>query len=595
MNPVEDNNVSYIRARQHPVHCLFIGASLSTASSLFQRKVETVTCDHVERCDEALETIINQAKERPYDCVMADMRHQDAAYLEQVVNLANLGAFGQFLLLADPDNADACEAVAGVERVLRDPIQPIEIVKAIVASANPPRLVDGDGEGGEGSDGGQTDALANAAGDQERLKVETPSLAPTTADLTGDDDPSPADDNPAPDGAQSTKWWQMSASARELKRTVSPVVEKVKGADRSLWQRFVPLISFLYKKVAIVLLSALFLTFVAYGAMIVFFMTNDNWSLPLELSRGHVLVEKTERDLSSLSIRRNQLRQDLTSATAELSNAERAKLDGERQILVTRRTIEQELSTVQAERDAKLNQIARLNKVLADFDKISSKDSLNKGLKKAYDQRLITKAEMNKGVLSVLETMHRLAVVEGEIAFKKIEAKRLDASLTFLSSLLVQIDRPEFTSVPTASSNFAHLARDVIAAKTLIASAETTLASAKLRTGQLENSFKVISQNLASLEKSPAARALKAPVTVLFVPYDNVDSVRRGDPLLSCALTIFFCSQVGSIGPEINGETTAVHPLFGKPMRGVFVEAEFNEAGASNSELVHAGSAPLWF
>ena len=187
MNPVEDTNVSYIRPRQHPVHCLFIGASLSTASSLFQRKVETVTCDHIESCDEALETIINQAKGRPYDCVMADMRHQDAAYLEQVVKLANLGAFGQFLLLADPDNAEACEAIAGVERVLRDPIQPIEIVKAIVASANPPKLVDSgetdggesDGECGEGVGDIETADGANSSAEPQRLKVDTPSLAPT--------------------------------------------------------------------------------------------------------------------------------------------------------------------------------------------------------------------------------------------------------------------------------------------------------------------------------------------------------------------------------------------------------------------------------
>ena len=349
------------------------------------------------------------------------------------------------------------------------------------------------------------------------------------------------------------------------------------------------------QELAITLLSALFLTFVAYGAMIVFFLSNDNWSMPFQLSRGHVLVEKIERDLSSLNIRRNQLRQDLTVATAELKNAERAKKDGQLQLLLTKRTVEQEIRSISAERKEVLNQISRLNKIVTDFKRLAGNNKAGKNLQASYEKRLITKSELNRSTLAVLETLHRLAAFDGEVATKKLAVQRHDISLAFLNSLLVEIKQPEINSVQAANSDLAPLARDVITNKTQIASAETALESARLRSAQLENSYEVISANLSSLQQTPAARAMKAPVTVLFVPYDNADSVETGDPLYSCLLTIVLCSRVGEVGKVIDGETTAVHPLFSKPMRGVFVEAEFDSAELAETELVHAGSSPLLF
>ena len=103
------------------------------------------------------------------------------------------------------------------------------------------------------------------------------------------------------------------------------------------------------------------------------------------------MVEKVERDLSSLSLRRNQLRQDLTSATAELENAKRAQRDGQLQLQLTRRTVLQEIQSLGAERTEAMNQIGRLNKVLGDFEKLSGKKSLTKSLKGSFEKRLITK------------------------------------------------------------------------------------------------------------------------------------------------------------------------------------------------------------
>lgn len=580
------DNIAYLRAAERPVHTLFVGATLLSASGLFQRKIEVVCCEHAMDIESGLDLMLSQAKERPFDCVMVDMRkaeEDEEGTSQEVLRMASSDAFGQLVVLANEHNRQEYEDMLGVSKVLVDPVQPIDIVKTIVDCAPQPKEV-------------------NLQRDVEVGLPSSPALAPSYKDLSdaaGEADE--ADEEQSEDILPNTMreggltWWTLPGKTNELKDKISPSLEQLGNIDQGLWQKFVPFVSFVYKKLAIVLLSALFLTFVAYGAMIVFFLSNDNWSMPLQLSRGHVLVEKIERDLSSLNIRRNQLRQDLTVATADLKNAERTKRDGQLQLLLTKRTVEQEIRSITAERQEILNQIARQNKIVHDFKRLANGKDPGKNLQKSYEKRLITKSELNRSTLAVLETMHRLATFEGEIATKKLEVNRHDNSLSFLHSLLVEIKQPEINSVQAANSDLAPLARDVITNKTQVASAETALESARLRSDQLENSYEVISANLSSLQQTPAARAMQAPVTVLFVPYDNADSVETGDPLYSCLLTIVFCSRVGEVGKVIDGETTAVHPLFSKPMRGIFVEANFDSAELAETELVHAGSSPLLF
>ncbi len=584
MSAVKRDNLAFFRAIETPVHTLFVGADLQTANQLFQRKVEAVRSEHVAQIDSARDAIVSQAKVRPFDCVMVDLRKQEAGDPEDVLRLAKLGSFGTLVVLANEQNAGVFEDVWGIATVLVAPVQPIDIVKTIVAAAPQPEVP------------GQNQSDTKDTGpDDQSGHDSSPPLAPSLSDLDDAAQPQPHDIQPTTIGDDKSDWWSVSENYDQLKNELAPGLSKLNAIDKGIWRRFVPLISFIYKKLAIVLLSALFLTFVAYGAMIIFFLSNDNWSMPFELSRGHVLVEKVERDLSSLNLRRNDLHQDLTSVTAELEIARRAERDGELRLLLTRRTLAQEIKAETGQRDELLNQIARLNKIVDDFDKFSGKKNFSRDLKRAYAKRLITKDELNKSTLSILETMHRLVVVDGEIASKKLAVQGHETSLKFLNALQLEIDRPELKHVLPTNAEFANLARQIIETKAQTAAARTALASAGLRSAQLEHSFEVISKNLHSLEKTPAARAMIAPVTVLFVPYDNADSVQAGDPLYGCALNIFFCSRVGTVGKAIDGETASVHPLFSKPMRGSFVEAKFEDAKSGKVEIVHSGSAPLWF
>ena len=144
MSAVTSDNVAFLRAAEKPVHCLLVGASLQSASGLFQRKVEAVRCEHIADYSAGLDLIVSQAKQRPFDCVMVDMRQTQNEDPDFIQNLATLGAFGQLVILANKKNCGQYEAISGVGTVLVDPIQPIDIVKTIVASVQDPQILQDD-------------------------------------------------------------------------------------------------------------------------------------------------------------------------------------------------------------------------------------------------------------------------------------------------------------------------------------------------------------------------------------------------------------------------------------------------------------------
>ncbi|MEO1420893.1 MAG: hypothetical protein AAFU66_08080, partial [Pseudomonadota bacterium] len=562
----------FSRAAEEPVHVLFVGSELAGTHAIFKRRDEIVRCDHVANVTDALTVALMQAETRAFDCIMVDMRHESDGSPLHVVPLAAAKVTSTCVVLAHPGNANAFEGMPGIDKIMIAPVAPMDMINTIVSAA-PERPTDGDFIHVKRSQ------PINALGAERVEEDVAPAVEAVGANALGEAD------------TAETESSEKSSVTKGFESSIALAQE----ADQQIWQRFVPLASFLYKKLAIIVLSALFLTFVTYGAMIVFFMSSSSWSLPFELSRGHALVEKTERDLSSLQVRLNQIKQDQSVNGVELVQAKRDARDGQLRLTLTKRTVEEELLLQESARLEIRDHIARLKKVIADFNSVNGNGGFASTLDEAYRKRLITRKALNSGTLAVLETLHRVATVQNEISVKQLELQKVDRRVEFLMTLLEEIPKPEITVITSAGSDLAHLAREVIEAKTQISSAAKRLSSARDRDRQLDHSRQVVAENLASLRKTPAARALDQPVMVLFVPYTNTDRFTQGKPLFTCVGTIVVCRRVGTVGPEIKGETTAVHPLFGKPLRGTFVEANFDHAKSVTKELMHVGRAPLFF
>ncbi|MEM7299938.1 MAG: hypothetical protein AAF468_02555 [Pseudomonadota bacterium] len=590
------------RAEQSPLKVLFVGHALGGVTKVFRRKDEAIACAH----ESSVELAIAQLETESYDCALIDQRDPTDSDKLNLVSLAASGMISSLIVLTTEEHAEIYRCIPGVKEVLEAPVDPGMIIKSILHAADSNEDC-GDADHSNPDEEDENTTAATSEGSTEtddenasQAELYGPPNAPAQL-RTESQSERDADDKKEASAEEENAdedWLDeelVQAEKSNVTKGFEASIEKVKEADHSIWKRFVPLANFLYKKTAVIVLSALFLTFLFYGVMIVFFMTSTGWTLPFELSRGHMLVQRAERDLGQLKLRQNQVREKLFVAESELATAERNLRDGELLLSISRRTVEQEIMENTALRSEVVAHIERLKEVINEFNRLNKNDGFGSDLNSAYRKRLITKKSLHAGTLAVLETMHRIAAVSNEIAIKTIERDRVDRRIAYLKSLQEEAVQPEIRTLVSAGADLVHLAKEIIQAKNTISFAKQEIATAKTKTTHLSDSLAVVQGNIKSIDTTPVGRAIQAPVNVLFVPYDNLSNYRKGEPLYQCVLSIIWCSKAGEIGEQIDGETNAVHPLFGKPLRGVFVEALVDDPSSIKLEMLHVGRPPLFF
>lgn len=96
------------------------------------------------------------------------------------------------------------------------------------------------------------------------------------------------------------------------------------------------------------------------------------------------------------------------------------------------------------------------------------------------------------------------------------------------------------------------------------------------------------------LAQSPYLKALESKVTLAFVPNQNLKNVKLGTPLYGCAWGLVWCRKVGTVKAVLDGEVQDIHPHDESVQRGLMLEIDVSEWGASEAVLF-AGGKPLWF
>jgi hypothetical protein len=96
------------------------------------------------------------------------------------------------------------------------------------------------------------------------------------------------------------------------------------------------------------------------------------------------------------------------------------------------------------------------------------------------------------------------------------------------------------------------------------------------------------------LVQSPYLKAIENKVTLAFVPNQNLKNVKLGTPLYGCAWGLVWCKKVGTVKAVLDGEVQDIHPHDESIQRGLMLEVDVSEWGASETVLF-AGSKPLWF
>ena len=96
------------------------------------------------------------------------------------------------------------------------------------------------------------------------------------------------------------------------------------------------------------------------------------------------------------------------------------------------------------------------------------------------------------------------------------------------------------------------------------------------------------------LAQSPYLKAIENKVTLAFIANQNLRNIKLGTPLYGCIWGLVWCHKVGTVKAVLDGEVQDIHPHDETIQRGVMLEVDVSDWGASEAVLF-AGSKPLWF
>jgi hypothetical protein len=96
------------------------------------------------------------------------------------------------------------------------------------------------------------------------------------------------------------------------------------------------------------------------------------------------------------------------------------------------------------------------------------------------------------------------------------------------------------------------------------------------------------------LAQSPYLKAIESKVTLAFIANQNLRNIKLGTPLYGCFWGLVWCHKVGTVKAVLDGEVQDIHPHDENVQRGLMLEIDVSDWGASEAVLF-AGSKPLWF
>jgi hypothetical protein len=359
--------------------------------------------------------------------------------------------------------------------------------------------------------------------------------------------------------------------------------------------RAVAAVSTCYKNAAFVLLAILFVSFCFYGILIAYFLVSSTWGAPVTLSRGHELVVKVDQQVNDMKLNANVIGQRMSEAELEEQKAIQSHEDARLLVGYVLGTVEKEIAT----RIRRVKTLRTTEKRLAGlktvFERQLQKGGMSAGLLDLYKKHLIDRKTFEAGTLGLMDAGQKLSNLDGNLADVRDEASGYDANIAMLKAFELQLKGGRMDAIEAASSDLILLTKQAVDARSAFEQSKAQMNSAMARKALLVNSKKLLEGRIAELQGSALGRAISSRIDVIFVPYGNERNFTEGRPLYTCALTIFYCHRAGSVGVSVPGESNAVHPFFGKPIRGYFVEAILDDKNAASQEIIHAGRPPFFF
>lgn len=97
------------------------------------------------------------------------------------------------------------------------------------------------------------------------------------------------------------------------------------------------------------------------------------------------------------------------------------------------------------------------------------------------------------------------------------------------------------------------------------------------------------------LRNHPLLQASDRRMHVAFLAYRGQAAAREGSKLYACRIILVGCHSVGTLKRHLPGEHTEKHPVYGKELRGRWVEIELDHPTWATAGVLHAKRPPLLF
>jgi hypothetical protein len=530
--------------QNHARSVLYIGSAANEFCEYFTRHIGDAEFTYKELVYDAFLA----ARSHDFDVVVVDQRGEKLATKLVLPVLSSLTRIPAIVVVCEPKNVSQYLRVPGVGRVVASPVNQQQLLQALGL------------EKSKRKEDPRPTTLQKPSGKPAAELSETPPLL--------------VDAPIVPTAGASVKPKQLKIPPINIGMLIS-------------------LISAMYKRAAFVLLASLFAAFCFYGLLIVFFLFSSSWAAPVTLTKGHELVLKAEAQLAQLRVDLNSTEQKIAEAQLDSDTAIRDKESAKLMMEYSIDTIAKDLKSLTVEAKTNASELKRLERIVQLFQGQLSQDGMQSDLDRLYKLRLINKKAYNSSALGVLDATQRLQQLESQLSTKRNEMEDNRASIAMLQSLLKRLKGDSSATVTASSPEFLQLAKQAFDARSVYDASSAQFKIAKERLRALDSSRSVIEQHTSELESAPPARAINGRVDVLFVPYGNETSMSEGATLYSCSFTVLWCSKAGTVGARIPGESASVHPFFGKPIRGFFVEVNLTDPHAATREIMHAGRPPF--
>ncbi len=543
---------------------LYIGPFADEICDLVSPHIGTMQIDYATTVEAGLKF----ARQRRRDVIIVDQRDASLATKLIIPILASINYDHKVVVVAALSTVSAYLRIPGVARVISAPVRESQFIRVLGLDPTKRRH-----DKIKLADERQKEVDARAPLSQRALITHTPEAAhlhpphdATEALQT------PPDAKPLVAHSMPKKHWSVYISDFGMK-----------------------MVSIAYKRLAFFLLGALFISFAFYGALIGFYLVSDGWAMPQHLSLGRPSVDKTAREIVNLQVAYNGTKQRIGEAQQRQKNALTNLMNAQAVVAFANDTAAKEITDRKRKLGVIKRNIDRVSRVQTSFDKQLADSGMEKNLAKLYARRLIEKRSLESGVLGLLETGQRVEGMKTQIDQLEAEKNHLEQTVGMLHDLQSYLkDGTVVANVNAATSELLLLTKQSLDARTVLDTARGDYLTSTKSLDELTRSNDQLQSEIALMESSTYGRATKEPVDVLFVPYTNIGRFVSGTPLYSCRLTMILCWRAGVVGEPVTGEVHMVHPFFGKPIRGTFVEIMLTDPDAVNKEVIHAGHAPFY-